>query len=40
MLYRGLDAALREAAGDFALLRERITDTAPCASGFWPAGLG
>lgn len=28
MLYRGLDAALREAAGDFALLRERITDTA------------
>lgn len=28
MLYCGLDAALREAAGDFALLRERITDTA------------
>jgi hypothetical protein len=28
MIYCGLDAALREAAGDFALLRERITDTA------------
>ncbi len=28
MLYCGLDAALREAAGDFALLRQRITDTA------------
>ncbi|MDD5469112.1 MAG: transposase [Anaerolineales bacterium] len=28
MLYCGLDAVLREAAGDFALLRERISDTA------------
>jgi hypothetical protein len=28
MIYCGLDAALRETAGDFALLRERISDTA------------